>query len=113
MNFDDVQVSPPPRGTQAETASEIEEEPVIARADESNFDEQPTRALEALEGGATERGREPGEPTQTPVLRLIEQTKAERRAHHERVAGLFPRPETTKWNVREVAYDRTRRAGSP
>ncbi|MFL5869859.1 MAG: hypothetical protein ACJ75R_02170 [Solirubrobacterales bacterium] len=46
----------------------------------------------------------------SPVLRLIEQTRAERRAHHERVAGLFPRPETTEWNVREIAYDRRRRA---
>jgi hypothetical protein len=45
-----------------------------------------------------------------PVLRLIEQTRAERRAHHERVAGLFPPPETTEWNVREIAYDRRRRA---
>jgi hypothetical protein len=46
----------------------------------------------------------------SPVLRLIEQTRAERRAHHERVAGLFPPPETTEWNVREIAYDRRRRA---
>jgi hypothetical protein len=46
----------------------------------------------------------------SPVLRLIEQTRAERRAHHERVAGLFPRPETTEWTVREIAYDRRRRA---
>ena len=44
------------------------------------------------------------------MLRLIEQTKAERRAHHDRVAGLFPPPETTEWKVREIAYDRTRRA---
>jgi hypothetical protein len=47
---------------------------------------------------------------QNPVLRLIEQTRAERRAHHERVAGLFPPPETTEWDVREIAYDRRRRA---
>ncbi len=46
----------------------------------------------------------------SPVLRLIEQTRAERRAHHDRVANLFPRPETTEWNVREIAYDRRRRA---
>ena len=50
---------------------------------------------------------------QSPVLRLIEQTRAERRAHHERVAGLFPAPETTEWNVREIAYDRRRRAEVP
>ncbi len=28
----------------------------------------------------------------------------------ERVAYLFPRPETTEWNVRELSYDRRRRA---
>jgi len=49
----------------------------------------------------------------SPVLRLIEQTRAERRAHHDRVANLFPRPETTEWNVREIAYDRRRRAEVP
>ena len=54
-----------------------------------------------------DRERAPGS---SPVLRLIEQTRAERRAHHERVAGLFPRPETTEWDVSEIAYDRTRRA---
>jgi hypothetical protein len=26
------------------------------------------------------------------------------------VANLFPPPETTEWNVREIAYDRTRRS---
>jgi hypothetical protein len=46
----------------------------------------------------------------SPVLRLIEQTRAEREARHDRVADLFPRPEATDWNVREIAYDRTRRA---
>ena len=50
------------------------------------------------------------EPVDSPVLRLIEQTRAEREAHHERVAGLFPPPETTEWNVREISYDRSRRA---
>ena len=43
----------------------------------------------------------------SPVLRLIEQTRAEREARHDRVAGLFPPPETTEWNVREIAYDRS------
>jgi hypothetical protein len=46
----------------------------------------------------------------SPVLRLIEQTRAEREARHDRVADLFPRPETTEWSVREIAYDRKRRA---
>jgi hypothetical protein len=48
----------------------------------------------------------------SPVLRLIEQTRAEREARTERVAGLFPPPETTEWNVRDITYDRKRRAGA-
>jgi hypothetical protein len=46
----------------------------------------------------------------SPVLRLIEQTRAEREVRNERVAGLFPRPETTEWTISEIAYDRSRRA---
>ena len=46
----------------------------------------------------------------SPVLRLIERTRAERKARHERVADLFPKPETTEWSIREIAYDRRRRA---
>ena len=46
----------------------------------------------------------------SPVLRLIERTRAEREARNDRVAGLFPPPETTEWTVREIAYDRSRRA---
>jgi hypothetical protein len=46
----------------------------------------------------------------SPVLRLIEQTRVERQQRNERMAGLFPRPETTEWTISEVAYDRTRRA---
>jgi len=30
----------------------------------------------------------------------------------DRVAFLFPRPETTEWDVREISYDRRRRAES-
>lgn len=46
----------------------------------------------------------------SPVLRLIEQTRAEREARSDRVAGLFPPPETTEWEVRDITYDRSRRA---
>ncbi len=52
----------------------------------------------------------PGRPSSSPVLRLIEQTRAEREVRNERVAGLFPRPETTEWSISEIAYDRSRRA---
>ncbi len=39
-----------------------------------------------------------------------EQEPQERPDTRERVAYLFPRPETTEWNVRELSYDRRRRA---
>jgi hypothetical protein len=48
----------------------------------------------------------------SPVLRLIEQTRVERQARTDRVAGLFPPPETTEWDVRDITYDRSRRAGA-
>ncbi len=47
---------------------------------------------------------------ESPVLRLLELHSAEREATQARVANLFPAPETTDWEIREVAYDRTRRA---
>jgi hypothetical protein len=106
----DRRISPEP--------SEPEEEMVIARA-RKIFGGEAEVETSQLEVVATEP--EPGfapsaepdrerAPGSSPVLRLIEQTRAERRAHHERVAGLFPRPETTEWDVSEIAYDRTRRA---
>jgi hypothetical protein len=48
----------------------------------------------------------------SPVLRLLELHSAEREATQARVANLFPPPETTEWDVREISYDRTRRAGA-
>jgi len=113
-----------------EPAPDREEQMVSARAREI-FGGEPTPEpeREPAERAELERGGAPGlaavgdssgldrEPRDSsaddqpsPVLRLIEQTKAERRAHHDRVAGLFPPPETTEWKVREIAYDRTRRA---
>jgi hypothetical protein len=50
----------------------------------------------------------PAEPT--PVDDLIADSDEHRREVHNRVSFLFPRPETTEWDVREVGYDRTRRA---
>ncbi len=89
----DARISPEP-------SPEPEEEMVIERAreifGEPIEDEIPFERDELPEG--------------SPVLRLIEQTRAEREAHHERAANLFPAPETTEWTVREIAYDRSRRA---
>jgi hypothetical protein len=114
-----------------EPAPEPEEQLVIARAREifgggSEPDAEPEpeheheaepaatapadRGLVAVGGGPAEPRDRSADDMPSPVLRLIEQTKAERRAHHDRVAGLFPPPETTEWKVREIAYDRTRRA---
>ena len=113
-------VPEPERGFEAETGFERERR---FEADE------PTTSLELVPApaeGEAEGGTEmfdyeadqrrlvddDGRPRPaSPVLRLIEQTRAEREARTERVAGLFPAPETTEWNVRDITYDRNRRAG--
>jgi hypothetical protein len=75
---------------------EPEEESVIARtaARASSVEEATAEAF-----GARDRVAEPDGPP------AAEQRQA-------RVAYLFPRPETTEWNVRELAYDRRRRTES-
>ncbi len=115
----DARISPEP-------SPEPEESMVIERA-RSLFNSEPEPAPAPHEEPPTsslELVSKPAEPAAvsafeyernherppSPVLRLIEQTRAERQAHHDRVAGLFPAPETTEWSVREIAYDRTRRA---
>jgi hypothetical protein len=110
------EVSELDRRITSQPSPEPEEEMVIARAREifGGEAEPETATLEVVDDpasapapAASESDRE---PSANSVLRLIEQTRAESRAHHERAAGLFPRPETTEWDVREIAYDRTRRA---
>jgi hypothetical protein len=44
------------------------------------------------------------------IAELLEERPTQRGETAERVAYLFPRPETTEWNVRELSYDRRRRA---
>jgi hypothetical protein len=73
-------------------------------------EEQEQMPLTAATQRASEE--ESGDAGSSPVFRLIEQTRAERAARQDRVADLFPRPETTEWNVREIAYDRRRRAAA-
>ncbi len=51
-----------------------------------------------------------GDEGPTPVEELLEMHRAERQSVNDRVAFLFPRPEPCEWEVREVGYDRTRRA---
>jgi hypothetical protein len=44
------------------------------------------------------------------VAALLEDRPDERAKAADRVAYLFPRPETVEWNVRELSYERRRRA---
>ncbi len=60
-------------------------------------------------GGAEVRVLRP-RPAEGPVADLIEDSNQHRREVASRVSFLFPQPETTEWKVREVGYDRTRRA---
>jgi hypothetical protein len=76
-------------------------------------DERPTTVLDAVpdpepadERDVSALDRAEG----SPVLRLIAQTQAERRARADRMANLFPRPDDCDWSVRELAYERRRRA---
>jgi hypothetical protein len=118
------EVSELDRRISPEPSPEVEEETVIARARQifggGPEPEPDTRQLEIVAPAPEpasdpqpEANAPPGEHGPSPVLRLIEQTRAERKAHHERVAGLFPRVETTEWDIREIAYDRRRRARVP
>jgi hypothetical protein len=128
----DARISPEPdpepqEGPVSDRAREIFGDAIAAEPAEPARREQPTTSLELVPAPADppefhvhdyedEQRRlvdDAGRPRPaSPVLRLIEQTRAEREARTDRVAGLFPRPETTEWNVRDITYDRTRRAGA-
>jgi hypothetical protein len=85
---EEVEVFAGPRRIRLERA---EEEPPVTNAETT-----PERTLRHDDTG--------------PVARLLALHSAEREATASRVANLFPAPETTEWNVREIAYDRSRRA---
>ncbi len=114
------EVSELDRRISPEPVPEPQEQTVIARAREIFTPRQQaeTEQLEAVPTITTgepdqaigDRSPAPSDAGPNPVLRLIEQTRAEREARRDRIAGLFPRPETTEWSVSEIAYDRTRRA---
>jgi hypothetical protein len=53
---------------------------------------------------------EPLPPRQERLAELLEDPPRGNRQTADRVAYLFPRPETTEWDVREISYDRRRRA---
>jgi hypothetical protein len=86
------------------------EDPLHAEAEPLHADAE---GLAAAGGDPRDAGsREPDldrVPEGSPVLRLIEEARTERRERADRLEGLFPRPET-EWNVRELSYDRHRRA---
>jgi hypothetical protein len=52
-------------------------------------------------------------PSDSRVAELLEARPRQHRKTADRVAYLFPRPETTEWDVREISYDRRRRAELP
>jgi hypothetical protein len=74
-----------------------EEETVFERHAHAREPEPPT-------GGELEELR------RARLAELVEEEPDDRPDTAERVAYLFPRPETTEWNVRELSYDRRRRA---
>jgi hypothetical protein len=80
-----------------ERGPKLEEENVsAAEVHQLHPIDQPTQVFE---GPAPSRAEE-----------LLAQHSAERERIANRVAHLFPPPETTEWSIREIAYDRTRRA---
>ena len=78
-------------------------------------EEPPTAVLDLVPDPEPVHEPEPERPSsgvdaESPVLRLIAQTHAERRARAGRMANLFPRPDDCDWSVRELGYERRRRA---
>lgn len=117
-----VKVSPSERRTEQEPSDPPKEHQMTlqqAQRVEPEPSEAPTTVIEAVPAPADSQYADPasaegssdaeGRPRQSPVLRLIEQSRAERAERAERLANLFPRPET-EWSVRELGYDRRRRA---
>lgn len=101
-----------PRSRSRDDASEPEEEQQMTLSahvvEDERRDDVPTTTIEADVEPSPEPDLE-RIPSGSPVLRLIEQTRSERRERADRLANLFPRAET-EWNVREIGYDRRRRA---
>jgi hypothetical protein len=90
---------PEPRGRiRIESRPRSEEETVSTTEDHDQRETQPRTVGEAAEA------------THARVTELLEERPQGRQRTSERVAYLFPRPETTEWNVREIDYDRRRRA---
>jgi hypothetical protein len=83
-----------------ESRTRPEEQNVFSHA-QTHPDEPPTMSMDLLER------------SQDRVEELLAEQQPESAETAEtaaRVAYLFPRPETTEWDVRELSYDRRRRA---
>jgi hypothetical protein len=90
-----MQVPEPQARITVESRPHQQEDTVI----EDQADEREPRTIGEAADAAGER-----------IAELLEERPAQRGDTAERVAYLFPRPETTEWNVRELSYDRRRRA---
>jgi hypothetical protein len=93
-----MQVPEPGGRIRVESRPRQEEETVSRSEDPAPRQFQPQTVGEAAEA------------THSRVAELLEERPRERHKTSERLAYLFPRPETTEWNVREIDYDRRRRA---
>lgn len=67
---------------------------------ESEYEDEPQNEVRILRAV----------PDESPVTALIADSNTHRKEVASRVSLLFPRPETTEWSVKDVGYDRTRRA---
>src|SRR4051794_21308725 len=93
-----MQVPDPGGRIRVESRPRQEEETMSERQAHARRPEEPTTVGEAAD------------LTRTRVAELLEERTENPSDKSERVAYLFPRPETTEWNVRELSYDRRRRA---
>jgi hypothetical protein len=92
-----MQVPEPEGRIRIESRPKPEEESVFAQS-QNGREERLSTVIDA------------GERSPSRVAELLEERPSERQDVSDRVAYLFPRPETTEWDVRELSYDRRRRA---
>ena len=92
-----MQVPEPAGRITIQSGPEPEEDHVFASS-QTTHEERQRIAMDA------------GERIHDRFNELLDKRPPESRKVADRVAYLFPRPETTEWDVREVSYDRRRRA---
>jgi hypothetical protein len=91
-----MQVPEPGGRIRVESRPRQEEETVFNRKKRVTQEPDPEPASQA--------------PDRARIAELLDERPRDRRDTADRVAYLFPRPETTEWSVRELSYDRRRRA---